>query len=106
MIIKPYIPKEIINLILEYDGRIKDRNGKYINIISKKDIRYKIIQQVMSKKMELIVKIALKQSYFFIHYNFIINYYAGIFFDINKYEISCYNKRNIWEKIYHEDIII
>jgi hypothetical protein len=27
----PYLPKELINIILEYDGRIKYRNGKYIN---------------------------------------------------------------------------
>lgn len=27
----PYLPKELINIILEYDGRIKYRNGKYMN---------------------------------------------------------------------------
>jgi hypothetical protein len=27
----PYLPKELINIILEYDGRIRYRNGKYIN---------------------------------------------------------------------------
>lgn len=31
MIIETYIPIELINLILEYDGRIKDKKGKYIN---------------------------------------------------------------------------
>lgn len=29
--IVPYLPKELINIILEYDRRIRYRNGKYIN---------------------------------------------------------------------------
>jgi len=35
-----YLPVEIIHIILQYDGRIKYRNGMYINIIYKYDIRY------------------------------------------------------------------
>lgn len=30
----PYLPFELINLILTYDGRINYRNGKYINKIN------------------------------------------------------------------------
>jgi len=37
-----YIPKELVNIILEYDGRIKYKKGKYINIIHKLDYRYNI----------------------------------------------------------------
>jgi hypothetical protein len=29
----PYIPNELIHIILEYDGRIKYKKGQYINII-------------------------------------------------------------------------
>jgi len=32
----PDIPKEILHLILEYDGRIKYRKGEYINTIHKR----------------------------------------------------------------------
>jgi hypothetical protein len=103
MIIKLYIQKEIINLILEYDGRIKDRKGKYINIIDKKDPRYNIIKPVISKKNKLIEKIALKYLCFYFYSNFIIDNTAGLFFDINKCEISYYNKRNLWEKYSAED---
>jgi hypothetical protein len=47
------LPRELVNLILDYDGRMKYRRGIYVNIIHKHDIRYKIIQQVMNKKMTI-----------------------------------------------------
>jgi hypothetical protein len=97
MIIKKYIPKEIINLILEYDGRIKYSKGKYINIIDKNDKRYNIIQFVINNKNKLIEKIALNYSSFYFYSNLIINETAGLFFDLEKREICCY-KRSLWEK--------
>ena len=36
-------PKDIINLILQFDGSIKYRKGKYINCISKNDYRYTLL---------------------------------------------------------------
>ena len=39
-------PLEIVHRILEYDGRIKYRHGKYVNQIAPDDDRYKILKQI------------------------------------------------------------
>lgn len=39
------LPCEIINLILSFDGRIRYRNGKYINKISPTDVRYDLLKE-------------------------------------------------------------
>ena len=49
-----YIPKELLNIILQYDGRIKYENGKYINIIHKNDERYNIIKPIINKKLKIL----------------------------------------------------
>lgn len=40
------LPKDIVNLILEFDGRIKYRKGEYINCISKHDDRYNLLSKL------------------------------------------------------------
>jgi len=49
-----YLPKGLINIILEYDGKIKYTKGNYINIIHKYDERYKIITHIISKKLNIL----------------------------------------------------
>ena len=46
-------PQDILNLILEFDGRIKYRKGEYVNCISKNDYRYNILKQLKFIKIPL-----------------------------------------------------
>ena len=39
-------PQDIVNLIIQYDGRIKYTKGKYVNCISKNDYRYNILSNL------------------------------------------------------------
>jgi len=48
------LPKELLHLILEYDGRIKYRHGEYINIIHKNDTRYAHLFPIIKKKKDII----------------------------------------------------
>ncbi len=55
------LPYELVNIILEYDGRIKykykDKNAidyhKFVNIIHKHDKRYNIIAPIIGKKHKI-----------------------------------------------------
>ena len=51
-----YLPFDILNKILQYYGRIKyyHNKGIYINIISKNDYRYNIIETKINNKINLI----------------------------------------------------
>jgi hypothetical protein len=99
----PTIPKELLHIILEYDGRIKYRNGKYINSIDKKDQRYDIVKPLISKKMEILKTID------FANYNSTDWYFEfsfdglndiGLCYDVDNYgkvfEICYYDSRAEW----------
>ena len=87
----------LINIILDYDGRIKYKKGKYVNVIHKNDSRYNIIKIVIAEKKKIIEKIELSFSCYYFHFDFIINNKVGLFYDVNKFEICYYNKNSEWE---------
>ena len=68
------LPFDVLNLILEYDGRIKyiHKDGIYVNIISKKDYRYNILKPIMNKKIGLINQFNIGNN--------ILNYYINIYY--------------------------
>ena len=99
----PYISKELLDIILEYDGRIKYKKGKYINILHKNDIRYNIITPVIIKKIEIKKHILQLQKEngpgFYFEFGFDIDYKIGLCYDYNysvsnKFEICYFDFRD------------
>jgi hypothetical protein len=94
-----YIPEELLHIILSYDGRIKYKNGKYVNIIHKNDERYNIITPIISKKMKIMQNTELSGSGFYFEFGFNICKAVGLVYDYNfsyenKFEICYYDWRN------------
>ena len=50
------LPFDILNIILQYDGRIKysHKNRIYINVICKNDYRYNIIKKKINNQINII----------------------------------------------------
>jgi hypothetical protein len=100
-----YIPKELLDIILAYDGRIKYKNGKYVNIIHKNDERYNIITTIINKKMKIMQNIELSGSGFYFEFGFDTCKSVGLVYDYNfsyknKFEICYYDTRNNgWKQI-------
>ena len=99
-----YIPEEVLHIILAYDGRIKYKNGKYVNVIHKNDERYNIIMPVISKKMVIMKNIDLHGKDFYFEFGFDIDSRVGLCYDYgfnapNTFEICYYDTRNDWKKI-------
>lgn len=99
-----YIPKELINIILDYDGRIKYKNNKYVNVIHKHDTRYTIIEPILTKKIKILERAEIYDDCFYFEFGFDINRNVGLCYDYNfsfpgKFEICYYDTRNGWEQI-------
>jgi len=91
---------DIINIILDYDGRIKYRRDKYVNIIHKHDTRYNMIRPLINKKMEIMKGITFAHtSSFYFEFGFDIDHGIGLCYDYNfsypdKFEICYYDWRD------------
>uniref|UniRef100_A0A6C0B8K6 Uncharacterized protein n=1 Tax=viral metagenome TaxID=1070528 RepID=A0A6C0B8K6_9ZZZZ len=79
----PYIPTELLDIIFQFDGRIKYRNGKFINIIHKNDERYNIIVPIIRKKTKIIESIELCDSGFYFEVSFDTYKSVGLSYDYN-----------------------
>lgn len=93
------VPKELLDIILEYDGRIKYKNGKYVNILHKYDLRYNIIKPVISKKFGIMKEIEIHGSKFYFEFGFDTCDGRGLCYDYNfssnnKFEICYYDFKN------------
>ena len=95
----PDIPKELLHLILEYDGRIKYRRGEYINTIHKTDTRYDMTIPIIKKKLRILNDIELDGSKFYFEFAFDICNQIGLCYDYyfsyaDTFEICYYDIRN------------
>lgn len=109
----PYIPKELVNKIFEYYGRIKYRKGNYVNIIHANDCRYNIIKPIINKKIEICktMSINLVKKHFYFHFRFDTYKYMGLWYEYNgsmfyehgsqilKMEICFFNFKNSFIQI-------
>lgn len=95
-----YLPHYLVNIILDYDGRIKYKNGKYINIIHKHDFRYNIIKSLIEKKKEIMKGTSIYGLRFYFEFSFDNNSPMGLCYDYgwsyndNALEICFYNVKN------------
>lgn len=92
-----YIPKELLHIILDYDGRIKYKNGQYINIIHKHDERYNMLNPLINKKMEIMKTFEFDDLSFYFVFGF-DGCGVGLAYDYhfsyaNKFEICYYDFR-------------
>jgi hypothetical protein len=91
--------KDLVNIILEYDGKIKYKKGKYINMIHKYDARYNIIHPIINKKIEIMKTVEFRGSSFYFELEFDIDERIGLCYDYNlssydTFEICYYDLRN------------
>ena len=81
----PYIPKELLHIILAYDGRIKYRCGMYMNVLDKNDERYNTITPIIRKKIEITRNIEMDKENGGFYFEFDFDNYAnvGLVYDCN-----------------------
>ncbi len=94
-----YIPRDILHVILEYDGKIKYKNGNYVNIIHKNDERFNIIKPLFNKKIEIMKTCKIYGDSFYFEFGFDICKGVGLCYDYNfsfpnKFEICYFDWRD------------
>jgi len=62
--LKTNLPLDILNIILQYDGRIKYLHKKriYVNVIHKNDYRYNILETKIKNKINLIKSLNIGEN--------------------------------------------
>lgn len=92
-----YLPNELIDLILEYNGNIKKRLGKYMNQLNLKDHKYNLLKENIRKKI-IIINEFHKEIYFIIDRQSKLKVLLNFLYP-NKY-YGKYSKRIIYKTIH------
>ena len=99
MIENMYIPRDILHVILDYDGQIRYRTGKYINTIPKTDARCEMIDGILIKKLEILENAEFQGTTFFYEVIFENEPWMGLYYDghwsqSDVFEICFYSYKN------------
>ena len=95
-----YLPNELIDLILEYNGNIKKRVGKYINQLNLQNKKYEILKESIRKKI-IIINEFHKETYFVIDRQSKLKVLLNLLYPSKYY--SKFSKRIIYKTI-HQSI--
>ena len=108
------LPLELVDKILQYDGRMKYRKGAFVNIIHPADSRFFIVEPVITKKQNIfksmdiinvgrIINYKFAQSRFYFEFDFDNLPGVGLCYDYywgtSLFEICYYDLRNDWKQI-------
>jgi hypothetical protein len=109
MITNMDIPRDIIHIILEYDGQIRHRTGKYIDVIPKTDARRNALDEFLTKKAEFIANAEVDGATFFCEVIFENEPWMGLYYDCNwsqsdLFEICFYSYKNNKTILKHKTI--
>lgn len=93
------IPRDIVHIILEYDGQIRHRTGKYINAIPKSDALQNMLDAILIKKREIIETADTDGTTFFYEVTFEKEPWMGLYYDghwsqSDHFEICFYSYKN------------
>ena len=92
------LPRDILHIILKFDGTIIYFNGKYfdINKINISDYRYNLLRPIILKKTDIISKTeCYNKKDFYFEFNFDERPQAGLVYEfINIFEICYFDFRD------------
>jgi hypothetical protein len=95
------LPKEIVNIIIQYDGRIKYRRGKYVNQLNIENKKYDLLNKFFINKTHIFNKILFVNGDAFYMDFPVGKYYFGMIYDYkyhgSGYMVSFY--KNIQESL-------
>ena len=102
------LPKEIVNIIIQYDGRIKYRKGKYVNQLNIENKKYDLLNKFFINKTHIFNKILFVNGDA-LYMDFPVGkYYFGMIYDYkyhgSGYMVSFY--KNIQESLWYRFIDI
>jgi hypothetical protein len=87
-----FLPRDIINLILEYNGKIKYRKGNYYDQLNLQDEKYNLVSNTINSKSDILQKLIVRHTgAFLIDVPLNQNKYGFMYWhDFNRYMIAFY----------------